>query len=87
MLAFAMKHLHHVPVGSKDTSTSLLTKLVPDKMGLSQQLHSKAACLIIRPAVRSGISCNEQLFVHAHLCLVCLRSQGVMDIVLKTLLS
>ena len=38
-------------VGSKETSTSLLTKLVPGQMGLSQQLNSKAACLIVRPAV------------------------------------
>lgn len=37
-------------LGSKETSTSLLTKLVPGQMGLSQQLNSKAACLIVRPA-------------------------------------
>lgn len=41
-------------VGSKETSTSLLTKLVPGQMGLSQQLNSKAACLIVRPAVRAA---------------------------------
>ena len=42
-------------VGSKETSTSLLTKLVPGQMGLSQQLNSKAACLIVRPGVRAQI--------------------------------
>ena len=66
LVSFATKRLYYMPAGSKDTSTSLLTKLVPDKMGLSQQLHSKAACLIIRPAVRSIIVHNKQLFVHAH---------------------
>lgn len=40
--------------GGKETSTSLLTKLVPGQMGLSQQLNSKAACLIVRPAVRAA---------------------------------
>ncbi len=40
--------------GSKETSTSLLTKLVPGQVGLSQQLNSKAACLIVRPAVRAA---------------------------------
>ena len=29
----------------------MLTKLVPGQLGLSQHLNSKAACLVIRPAV------------------------------------
>lgn len=37
-------------LGGKETSSSLLTKLVPGQMGLSQQLNAKAACLVIRPA-------------------------------------
>ena len=42
--------------GGKESSNSVLTKLVPGQMGLSQHLNSKAACLVIRPAVRPGFA-------------------------------
>ena len=46
-------HTSHLAVhaGGKESSNSMLTKLVPGQMGLSQHLNSKAACLVIRPAV------------------------------------
>ncbi|KAL3130823.1 hypothetical protein ABBQ38_000158 [Trebouxia sp. C0009 RCD-2024] len=37
-------------LGGKESSNSMLNKLVPGQMALSQHLNSKAACLVIRPA-------------------------------------
>lgn len=37
--------------GGKESNNSVLNKLVPGQMGLSHHLNSKAACLVIRPAV------------------------------------
>ena len=49
-------HTHlAVHAGGKESSNSMLTKLVPGQMGLSQHLNSKAACLVIRPAVSRAL--------------------------------
>ena len=42
--------------GGKESNNSVLNKLVPGQLGLSHHLNSKAACLVIRPAVRSPLA-------------------------------